>query len=55
MKVKRLKVGVRSIEEGMRELKNALKALKAGRTISSKPVSILSVLRPCNAFSPNYA
>ena len=33
MKVKRLKVGVRSLEEGLREFGNTLKALKAGRKV----------------------
>ena len=33
MKVKRLKVGVRTLEEGLREFKDTLKALKAGHTV----------------------
>lgn len=33
MKVKRLKVGVRSLEEGLSEFKNTLKAIKTGRKI----------------------
>jgi predicted transcriptional regulator len=33
MKVKRLKVGVRSLEEGLSEFKNTPKAIKAGRKV----------------------
>lgn len=36
MKVKRLKVGVRSLEEGLSEFKNTLKAIKAGRRIQKR-------------------
>lgn len=35
MKVKRLKVGVRSLEEGLSEFKNTLKAIKAGRKVAN--------------------
>ncbi|MBX3332558.1 MAG: hypothetical protein KF876_00465 [Nitrospira sp.] len=34
MKVKRLKVGVRPLEEGLSEFKNTLKALRAGRKVT---------------------
>lgn len=34
MKVKRLKVGVRSLDEGLSEFKNTLKAIKAGRKVT---------------------
>ena len=34
MKVKRLKVGVRSLDEGLSEFKNILKALTAGRKVT---------------------
>lgn len=36
MKVKRLKVGVRSLEEGLREFGATLKALNAGRKMSKR-------------------
>lgn len=36
MKVKRLKVGVRPLEEGLREFGNTLKALKAGRKVPKR-------------------
>mgnify|MGYP001246854707 CR=1 FL=1 len=36
MKVKRLKVGVRSLEEGLSEFKNTLKAIKTGRKITKR-------------------
>lgn len=36
MKVKRLKVGVRSLEEGLSEFKEALKAIKAGRKVTKR-------------------
>jgi len=34
MKVKRLKVGVRSLKEGLSEFKNTLKTLRAGRKVT---------------------
>jgi predicted transcriptional regulator len=36
MKIKRLKVGVRPLEEGLREFGNTLKALKAGRKVPKR-------------------
>jgi len=36
MKIKRLKVGVRPLEEGLREFGNTLKALKAGREVPKR-------------------
>jgi predicted transcriptional regulator len=36
MKVKRLKVGVRPLEEGLSEFKKTLKAIKAGRKITKR-------------------
>jgi len=34
MKVRRLKVGVRSLKEGLSEFKNTLKTLRAGRKVT---------------------
>ncbi len=36
MKVKRLKVGVRSLEEGLQEFGTTLKALQAGKSLSKR-------------------
>lgn len=36
MKVKRLKVGVRPLKEGLQEFRNTLKALRAGQKVSKR-------------------
>jgi len=55
MKIRRLKVGVRPLEEGLQEFGGTLKALQTGKILSKRKGSTLSMWKPCDGYSRPHA